>query len=788
MSISAGQQLLEALRKIDRPGSFCTRGRLPAVLPGLEVAGIGAIALPLKRRPAATLKKHARQAPYGKGEQTLVDTNVRRVWELDADEVTLANPEWPQAVEQAVREVQSQFGLEQQKLASHLYKLLFYEPGSFFVSHRDGEKLDRMVATLVVVLPSEHEGGQLVVRHDGREETIDFGGEPSRFHTQYAAFYADCEHEIRPVTKGYRLALVYNLTLARSKQRITAPTSGAEIDAAGRILGRWKDTRSPAKLAVLLDHQYTKTGLTCDALKGVDRAKASVLFEAARRSGCDAHLALVTLWQSGEAEPTDGYRGYDRYGYTSYGDADDHEMGEIYDWSLTAEQFSDADGNHVAFGQIPLKDDEVVAEQPIHEGEPDEQDFEGYTGNAGMTLDRWYHRAAVVLWPAEERFDVLCEAGVESAVVGLAQMMSQWRGAKKGEQAALEQQCLQFAERIISNWPSCEFRDRYAVEGAADQPEEMLPLLEELGDLSLIARWIGGVLASDVTVDPGKSLGDVCKRLGWTTFQDELRAVFQKTTNETIARNARLLADCCLRRGRSVERRELCAALAQEMLSALVAWDSRKREYDWRACKVDRSELVPLLIKSFLAIDEPELLGNLVDHMAGLPKAYDLTTVQMPALVKLKPWLRRNVKRPCSPLHQWLTALRDELASRVAHPPRQPTDWRRAAAIRCTCADCKQLSDFLKRPNEETLRLALSKERRRHLHQIIDENRLDVTHVTERLGRPYTLVCTKTNGSYERSRKAHQLDVDHFGAIQEVLEWHEALEVPQTTRKPRTKR
>jgi len=32
-----------------------------------------------------------------------------------------------------------------------------------------------MVATLVIALPSAHEGGELVVRHEGREEIADFG-------------------------------------------------------------------------------------------------------------------------------------------------------------------------------------------------------------------------------------------------------------------------------------------------------------------------------------------------------------------------------------------------------------------------------------------------------------------------------------------------------------------------------------------------------------------------------------------------------------------------------------
>jgi hypothetical protein len=389
-SVSVASQLLDALEKIDRPGAFCTSGRLPTVLPGLEVAGVGPIALPLGELQAAELKERAHQAPYGKGTRTLVDTNVRRVWEIDAKQVKLTNPEWEELIQDAVGVIQFELGLEKQKLSTHLYKLLFYEPGCFFLPHRDGEKLDRMVATLVIVLPSAHKGGELIVRHEGREETIDFGGPESRFRMHFAAFYADCEHEIRPVKSGYRLCLTYNLTLARSKKTITAPVTGPHVDTVGGVLARWRDAGEPAKLAVILDHQYTQQGLTSDALKGVDRAKARVLFEAARQVGCDAHLALVTLWQCGAAEPSG-------YGYGYDDDGASHEMGEVIDESLTAEHFTDWEGNRLSSSMIHLKEQEIVSREPLSEGEADEEDFEGYTGNAGMTLDRWYYRAAVVI-------------------------------------------------------------------------------------------------------------------------------------------------------------------------------------------------------------------------------------------------------------------------------------------------------------------------------------------------------------------------------------------------------
>lgn len=79
MTRQVPQHLLDALKKINRPEPFCTSGCLPPLLPGLEVVGLGAVALPLGKRNAAALKKRARQAPYGKGIQTLVDTDVRPV-------------------------------------------------------------------------------------------------------------------------------------------------------------------------------------------------------------------------------------------------------------------------------------------------------------------------------------------------------------------------------------------------------------------------------------------------------------------------------------------------------------------------------------------------------------------------------------------------------------------------------------------------------------------------------------------------------------------------------------
>src|SRR5262249_46781845 len=129
MSHAVARELSRVLAKIDRPGSFCVSGSAPAVLPGLEVEGIGPIGLPLTAKQAKELKSRCEQAPDGKGEETIVDTSVRKVWRLKPEHFSLTNPDWEPFLWQTVRKVQEELGLERQKLESHLYELLLYERG-----------------------------------------------------------------------------------------------------------------------------------------------------------------------------------------------------------------------------------------------------------------------------------------------------------------------------------------------------------------------------------------------------------------------------------------------------------------------------------------------------------------------------------------------------------------------------------------------------------------------------------------------------------------------------------
>jgi hypothetical protein len=71
-----------------------------------------------------------------------------------------------------------------------------------------------MFGSLVLVFPTPHEGGALLVRHRGTEWTFDSATELSAAPPSsigYAAFFSDVEHEVAPVLSGHRITLTYNL-------------------------------------------------------------------------------------------------------------------------------------------------------------------------------------------------------------------------------------------------------------------------------------------------------------------------------------------------------------------------------------------------------------------------------------------------------------------------------------------------------------------------------------------------------------------------------------------------
>lgn len=208
---------------------------------------------------------------------------------IPAAAVRLTAEGWPAVLDHTLARIQEELGLPTaSRLTAAPDKLLIYGPGQFFLPHQDTEKEDGMMATLIITLPSDFSGGEFRVSH--QNQTLRSRG--SRKHLSVVAFYADCPHEARPVTAGYRVVLTYNLMLPETSapQRLPEQSVQAVADALTRhwntpAPSRWAHDRerpAPDRLVFLLDHEYTQRSLSWKRLKGVDRPRALALREAAR--------------------------------------------------------------------------------------------------------------------------------------------------------------------------------------------------------------------------------------------------------------------------------------------------------------------------------------------------------------------------------------------------------------------------------------------------------------------------------------------------------------------------
>ncbi|MEZ5412531.1 MAG: 2OG-Fe(II) oxygenase [Acidimicrobiales bacterium] len=207
---SPRHRLATLLGELTAEGSFSASCRAPVDDLAIKVDGVGLLKLPVSASQAIELRRIARPARYGRGEDTVLDRRVRDTWEVARSRVRIDRRRWNRTLLPALDTLRRDLGLPDScQLRAELHSMLVYEAHQFFAPHQDAEKADDMVGTLVVILPSNATGGELIVRHRGTESTY----RSSRTLLTFVALYADTVHEVKPLGSGYRVVLTYNLLL-----------------------------------------------------------------------------------------------------------------------------------------------------------------------------------------------------------------------------------------------------------------------------------------------------------------------------------------------------------------------------------------------------------------------------------------------------------------------------------------------------------------------------------------------------------------------------------------------
>ncbi|KAL8855828.1 MAG: hypothetical protein Q9178_007543 [Gyalolechia marmorata] len=164
-------------------------------------------------------------ASFGKDGKDVLDESYRKAAKLDSHQFSTSFSPYDVGIIAAVTQTLlpgiakpladgKQLLVENLGVVAELYKLNVYSaPSGMFKPHVDTPRGATQFGSLVVCLPYRDQGGALRISHgqeSHKQETIfDWGGQDSMI--EWAAFYSDCEHEVKEVIAGHRITLTYNL-------------------------------------------------------------------------------------------------------------------------------------------------------------------------------------------------------------------------------------------------------------------------------------------------------------------------------------------------------------------------------------------------------------------------------------------------------------------------------------------------------------------------------------------------------------------------------------------------
>ncbi|CDO77780.1 hypothetical protein BN946_scf185041.g12 [Trametes cinnabarina] len=141
------------------------------------------------------LERACTAASFGKGEENVLDETYRKAGKMSPDDFV------------------TRFNVERSGLLS-------FPQGAFFKPHLDTPRSDKMFGNLVVVFPTPHDGGELVLRHDGKERSFN-SAQMLSGHNDCIAFVAffsvDSQPKVIPPLESHAVTqpAQYNVSIVK---------------------------------------------------------------------------------------------------------------------------------------------------------------------------------------------------------------------------------------------------------------------------------------------------------------------------------------------------------------------------------------------------------------------------------------------------------------------------------------------------------------------------------------------------------------------------------------------
>lgn len=619
----------------------------------------------------------------------------------------------------AISNIKTDLGLEGYTVAAHLYKLLIYEEGGFFLPHKDSEKEKGMFGTLIIGLPSQHTGGELVIRFEGAEEVADFAKKTASHTINYAAFYADCDHEVKPLSSGYRVCLAYNLIQEKAGKKIEPQSLQHHAARLAEIFVKHQAKKNPQPYIVLLGHQYTPENFSADGLKLNDRAKAEALLLAAKQAGYYGKLCLVTSYLSGAPA------------YSGYGDDEedeDAEMVEVYDDSLSIEHW--LENELPALNKVSFEEKDLITSFALNEDEPIVKESTGYMGNYGPDLMHWYHYGAVMIWSPQVNAQLLLSQDT-ATMLNWIDYFNHTQQISKEEITA--------AEVILSTGLSSKGHYRE----------------EEKENFNAVAGWL--ITRNKKTFLSGLSperLQFFFTKIDVAHWVKLFQFLPAENTTEVFKTIATAITLPVLEKLPAVINALAANSDLQHFAKKQMVLlpDYFKALYDITQERINAATLADLFV----------IAQNLSPAKAWTTEIAELLTANLQRQYvhsKLAPQLLL-VKEKSELTDKLLHSCRQYLQQLASNEPQPPANWSRSLPDTTdNKKEWKLLKNFLESPDEKIFDYRKNQNERSALESAIKNAVVDLKTETIRKGSPHTLRITKTLDDYQRQMKDWKADV-----------------------------
>jgi hypothetical protein len=314
---------------------------------------------------------------------------------------------------------------------------------------------------------------------------------------------------------------------------------------------------------------------------------------------------------------------------------------------------------------------------------PDELHFQEASGNAGVSFERRYQRAALVVWPVDRSFAVMTQAGLGVTVPHMLDLAHRWTATRTNQGSPMWQQAHDLAGHMIDNWPT---QGGHAGSESADSATTgLLVALNRLGDTRRIAQFLTRVVGTGIGYAKHDNPAIIAALALFPA--DEAATMVGTTVTGNAAKRFGACADLLTYYAaeptlpRALDLRDAAVSLIALMPGNAAA--AAKHAWSHDRDTIDANFVADLLVG--LGQIDPQLADQALTQILKHDRAYDFDAVLVPAA---RDTLRATETAEQPVVMRLQAACLAHLRARIVLPLAPPPDWQRSSSVGCRCRYC----------------------------------------------------------------------------------------------------